>query len=189
MATEKKYSSQLKEFAESVAKGDSERIVFGEGVVSATNGELKVELSIFDSNLKNENQHRAKFRFLNKGKACAELDGVVYGLLNPDTPITFRYFVGPVHGAVDIMKFYKVGDVIEGKIYPEDMSVAFKNAVKQDTTSVRLKERIVEERENHGLRAVIKINPELTFINVPDNTPVNKQDAQVEPSKGPKASL
>jgi len=162
-------SPQVEEFKKQLETHDPQNLMVAKGNFPGLGEDLRVELVVYESTVKNKQQNTATLKFSNKGEDVLVLKGVVWGLLNPNTPILFRDYSGPSHGAVDVAKLYKSGDTLEGKLFPEDLSLAYKLASSKKIGNVDQKRRIHELRDDHAIGITLKIDNKLTHVAVPDN--------------------
>ena len=179
------YSDQFNKIKDQFESENPQNLLVAKGHFPGLGEDFRIELVVYDHSVKNKQQNLATIKLTDKGQDILYLQGVVWGLLNPKTPILFRTATSPAHGAVDVVKMYHLNGEIQGKLFPEDLSIAYKLASSKKRGSVAQKRRINELRDDHAIGFTLTVDPKHTHVVVPDNIkPTKTADHSDSPKLG-----
>jgi hypothetical protein len=168
---DKHTSIQQDKLARQFAELEPKCIFAAEGNISGLDGKLRILLRVYDNEKYDKHNYPATMSIKKRGAFINNVFGEVVGLKNPKMPILFSCHVQSYNeGLVDMVKMYKNGDEIEGKVYPVGLSVMWKECMAGNKPySDERKREVNKLRNENAYHFKAQIIPEHTLVNVPDN--------------------
>ena len=188
----KKPAMNRKSFSDRLHETDPDEILVATGQATGNQNNITIELYVYErsgfEDMLSDDDYPAVIKSSQKGIHLTYQEGMVKNLMSDEIPTFFSYFpVDYDDGPFDVAKIYKRGDKLECQFYTESLSIVFKHTLRSSDFTPEEKQQINKYRKSTAWKASLSIDPELTYIQVPDmKSDLLKQAKVEEDSNEPK---